>query len=36
MANPSIPLFDLREGLSRTIDWLRVHSARVAREGYAV
>lgn len=30
------PKVDLREGLSRTIDWLRVHAARVAREGYAV
>jgi NAD dependent epimerase/dehydratase len=30
------PQVDLREGLSRTIDWLRVHAARVAREGYAV
>ena len=30
------PEVDLREGLSRTIDWLRVHAARVAREGYGV
>jgi NAD dependent epimerase/dehydratase len=30
------PQVDLREGLSRTIDWLRVHAARVAREGYGV
>ena len=30
------PTVDLREGLSRTVDWLRVHSSRVAREGYGV
>ncbi len=30
------PRVELREGLSETIDWLRVHAARVARDGYAV
>jgi NAD dependent epimerase/dehydratase len=30
------PRVELREGLTRTIDWLRVHAARVARDGYAV
>jgi dTDP-glucose 4,6-dehydratase len=30
------PRVDLREGLAQTIDWLRVHAARVARDGYAV
>jgi NAD dependent epimerase/dehydratase len=30
------PVVDLREGLTRTIDWLREHSARVARDDYAV
>jgi nucleoside-diphosphate-sugar epimerase len=30
------PRVELREGLSQTIDWLRVHAARVARDGYAV
>lgn len=30
------PTVDLREGLARTIEWLQVHAARVARDGYAV
>lgn len=30
------PQVDLREGLGRTIEWLRVHGARVARKEYAI
>jgi nucleoside-diphosphate-sugar epimerase len=30
------PKIDLREGLARSVEWLQVHAARVARDGYGV